>query len=52
MLAKSWKRIGLILLIIACMWNIVSKLVSIISFDAIIEDTKAEIQELKNKIKK
>jgi len=52
MLAKSWKRIGLILLIIACMWNIVSKLVSIISFDAIIEDTKAEIQELKNEIKK
>ena len=33
MLAKSWKKIGLIILIVACLWNIVGKLTKIISFD-------------------
>ena len=28
MLAKSWKKICLIILIIACLWNIISKKVS------------------------
>lgn len=49
MLAKSWKKIGLIILIIACLWNIVSKLVNIISFDRIIDTIKAEIQSVQNK---
>ena len=49
MLAKSWKKIGLIILIIACLWNIVFKLVNKISFDGAIEAAKIQIQELKNK---
>ena len=32
MLAKSWKKIGLLILIIACLFNIVSKLVSKIPY--------------------
>jgi len=40
MLAKSWKKIGLIILIIACLWNIVSKLVYKVSFDEVIESVK------------
>jgi hypothetical protein len=46
MLAKSWKKIGLIILIIACLWNIVTKLVNIISFDRIINLMKTEIQSV------
>ena len=38
MLAKTWKKIGLIILIVACLWNIVGKLVHKISFDTAIED--------------
>lgn len=44
MLAKSWKKIGLIILIIACLWNIVFKLVNKISFDNIINNAKAQIE--------
>lgn len=51
MLAKAWKKIGLIILIIACLFNITFKLVSVISFDGAIEEAKAYIQELKNKNK-
>lgn len=32
MLAKYWKRIGLIILIIACLFNVTSKLVNRLSF--------------------
>lgn len=32
MLAKNWKRIGMLILIIACLFNIVSKLVSKIPY--------------------
>ena len=32
MLSKNWKRIGLIILIIACLWNIVFKMVNKVSF--------------------
>ena len=49
MLARTWKKIGLIILIIACLWNIVFKLVNIISFDGAIEAAKVQMQELKNK---
>jgi len=48
MLARTWKKIGLIILIIACLWNIVFKLVNKISFDGAIEAAKTQIQELKN----
>ena len=36
MLAKSWKRICLIILIIACLWNIISKFAYLVSFDEVI----------------
>ena len=50
MLAKTWKKIGLIILIIACLWNIVGKLVHRISFDNAIEAAKAKMQSLKTQI--
>lgn len=46
MLAKSWKKIGLIILIIACLWNIVFKLVNKISFDNAINNAKEQIQTI------
>lgn len=33
MLAKYWKKIGLLILIIACVFNIMSKLVNKLSLD-------------------
>ena len=50
MLAKTWKKIGLIILIIACLWNIVGKLVHRISFDNAIEAAKAQMQSVKTQI--
>ncbi len=52
MLAKLWKKIGIIILIIACLWNIIFKLVNKISFNETIESAKMQIQEMKNKLKK
>lgn len=46
MLAKIWKKIGLIILIIACLWNIVFKLVNKISFDDAINGVKQQIQSI------
>ena len=51
MLAKTWKKIGLIILIIACLWNIVGKLVHRISFDNAIEAAKAQMQNKKIYVK-
>ena len=47
MLAKTWKKIGLIILIVACLWNIVGKLVHKISFDNAIEAAKAQMHGIK-----
>lgn len=44
MLAKVWKKLGLIILIIACLWNIVSKLVNRISFNEEIFKFKQEVK--------
>ena len=33
MLAKDWKKIGLLILIIACVFNVMSKLVNKLSLD-------------------
>ena len=52
MLAKAWKKIGLIILIIACLWTITFKLVNKISFEGAIESAKAQIEILKDKIVK
>ncbi len=46
MLSKIWKKIGLIILIIACLWNIVFKLVNRISFDNAINNFKQQIQTI------
>jgi len=46
MLAKIWKKIGLIILIIACLWNVVFKLVNKVSFDNAINNAKAKIQTI------
>lgn len=49
MLGKIWKKVAVIILIIACLWNIIFKLVNKISFEGTIEAAKAQIQEIKNK---
>ena len=36
MLAKSWKKICLIILIIACLWNIISKIYKV-SFKELVD---------------
>lgn len=36
MLAKLWKKICLIILIIACLWNIISKIAYKVSFSEVI----------------
>ena len=47
MLGKIWKKIGIIILIIACLWTIVYKLVNKVSFDGAIENTKKQIEQKK-----
>lgn len=49
MLGKIWKKVAVIILIIACLWNIIFKLVNKISFDGTIQAAKIQIQEIKNK---
>ncbi len=39
MLAKSWKKIGLFILIIACLWNITAKFVHKVSFSDNLKST-------------
>ena len=51
MLSKVWKKIGLLILIIACLWNIIFKLVSKISFDKEINILKSQIEQVKKKNK-
>ena len=46
MLAKIWKKLGLIILIIACLWNVVFKLVNKVSFNDAINSAKAKIQTI------
>ena len=45
MLAKYWKKIGLLILIIACVINIMSKLVNKISFN---DELKESVQYMYN----
>ena len=47
MLSKIWKKIGLIILIIACLWNIIFKLVHIISFDKAMDNVKVYFEQMK-----
>ena len=43
MLAKYWKKVLLIVLIILCLVNGISKLVKVVSFDDTIETIKSKI---------
>ena len=52
MLAKSWKKILLAILIIACLWNIISKIVHIVSFDDVANDYKVKQEQNENTNKK
>ncbi len=45
MLAKSWKKICLFILIIACLWNIISKIVDRISFDETVNSVKENYEQ-------
>ena len=46
MLAKIWKKVGLVILIIACLFNVIFKLVNKVSFDDAINNAKAKIQTI------
>ena len=48
MLAKWWKKIGLIILIIACLIDIGCKLASKVSFNDFITDAKSSFSRDKN----
>ena len=45
MLAKSWKKILLFILIIACLWNIISKIVYKVSFESVIKGFQENYQQ-------
>lgn len=49
MLAKYWKKIGLIILIVLCLINGISKLVKVVSFDDTVKSVKAEISDSQKK---
>jgi len=46
MLAKYWKRILLIILIILCLINGIIKLVKVVSFDTTIENIKSKVSTI------
>lgn len=48
MLAKSWKKICLVILIIACLWNIISKIVYKISFNEAVNKFQQEQRQEEN----
>ena len=49
MIAKIWKKLGLIILIVACLFNIVTKLVTRTTFiDELKESAKYILQQEKN----
>lgn len=55
MLAKIWKKIGIFILIVACIFNIMLKLVKRISLNTQLKDTvsymQEEYKEMENKTK-
>ena len=48
MLAKWWKRIGFLILIVACLFNITSKLVKRVSFN---DNVKSTVSNTVNTVK-
>lgn len=55
MLAKMWKKIGIFILIVACIFNIMLKLVKRISLNTQLKDSitymQDEYKEMENKTK-
>ena len=45
MLAKSWKKICLIILIIACLWNIISKISYEVSFKKVVNSFQNKYEQ-------
>ena len=45
MLAKSWKKILFVILIIACLWNIISKVVRAKTFYDVTEEYKTQQEQ-------
>lgn len=45
MIAKLWKKIGLLILIIACIYNVMNKIVKKVSFDNEMESTATYYNE-------
>ncbi len=48
MIAKYWKKIGLVILIIACLFNIVSKLVHKTPLKEELQESAQYVQEQRN----
>ena len=49
MLAKYWKKIGLIILIVACLINIIGKLTNVIAFDTALNTIRSGIQTIQDR---
>ena len=52
MIAKIWQKLGLVILIIACLFNIVSKIVKKISFQDEINSSASYVESLQEKEEK
>ena len=52
MIAKYWKRIGLIILIVACLWNLIFKISNVVSFDKAMNALKYQVERVSGNIKK
>ena len=52
MLAKYWKKIGLLIIIIACLFNIVSKLVSKVPYNNQLTESAQYVSEQEENVKK
>ena len=52
MLARSWKKIGMLILIIACIFNIMNKLINKLSLNTELIDSAEYMQIIENEDKK
>ena len=48
MIAKIWQKVGLIILIIACLFNIVSKIVKKVSFKDELQTSANYVESMQN----
>ena len=49
MLAKYWKKIGLIIVIVACVFNVMLKLMNKLSFDTEMLSSAQYVQDMNDK---